>query len=112
MKGIGIDIVDIARFKKIRNLDRFLEIVFSPREIVESKSRKDKFAYISSRFAAKEAVIKAMPIHVSPKDFEVGKDGLKPKVIFLNKKLRLGKFKILLSLSHCDDYSAAVALVE
>ena len=112
MKGIGIDIVDIARFKKIRNLDRFLELIFLPNEIAESKSRKDKFAYISSRFAAKEAVIKAMPMHVLPKDFEIGKYGLKPKVVFLNKKLRLSKFKILLSLSHCEEYSAAVALVE
>ncbi len=110
MKGIGIDIVDIARFKKIRNLDRFLELGFLPAEIAEANSRKDKFAYVSSRFAAKEAIIKAMPMRVSPKDFEIAKDGVKPKVIFLNKKLK--KLKVLLSLSHCDDYSAAVAIVE
>lgn len=110
MIGIGIDIVDIARFKKIRNIDRFLELVFLPGEIAEYKLRKDKFIFASSRFAAKEAVIKAMPESISLKDFEISKDGLKPKVIFLNKKL--GKFKVLLSLSHADGYSAAVAMVE
>ena len=78
-------------------------------ELKELNKRKDKHAFISSRFAAKEAVIKAMPLTVTAKDFEIIKDGLKPKVRFTNKKF--ATIKILLSLSHSDQYSAAVALV-
>lgn len=110
MKGIGIDIVGTARFKKIRHLDRFLELVFLPQEVEELKIKKDRFGHISSRFAAKEAVIKALPEGISARDFVITKEGLKPKVIFLNKKLK--KFKVLLSISHCEEYSAAVAMVE
>lgn len=110
MKGIGIDIIGTVRFKKIRYLDRFLELVFLPQEIDELKIKEDRFSHISSRFAAKEAVIKALPEVISTRDFAITKDGLKPKVTFLNKKLK--KFKVLLSLSHCEEYSAAVAIVE
>ena len=110
MQGIGIDIVEISRFKKIKNLNRFLEFVLSSEEIRQFKKRKDKHAFISSRFAAKEAVIKAMPTFVTPRDFEIIKNGLKPRVRFLKSKFK--KFSVLLSLSHSEDYSAAVALVK
>ncbi|MBI2037810.1 MAG: holo-ACP synthase [Candidatus Magasanikbacteria bacterium] len=110
MQGIGIDIVEVERFKKIASLSRFLEFVFLPEEMKVLEEKTDKFAYISSRFAAKEAVIKAMPLPVSMHDFEIKKDGLKPTVVFLNEKLR--KFTAQVSLSHSDTHAAAVAIVE
>jgi holo-[acyl-carrier protein] synthase len=110
MKGLGIDIIEIARFKKIRYLSRFLEFVFLPEEMRELEERKDKFAYISSRFAAKEAVVKAMPVPVDVKQFQIIKKGVKPEVSFLDQKF--DDFKIFLSLSHSEEYVAAVAVVE
>lgn len=110
MKGLGIDIIEIARFKKIRHLDRFLEFFLLPEEIQDLDLRKNKLEYISSRFAAKEAVVKAMPVPLWVNQFKIIKKGLKPEVEFLDKKLN--KFKIYLSLSHSEDYAAAVAVVE
>lgn len=109
MQGIGIDIVEMSRIKKIGNLSRFLEFVFSSSEIREAGSRKDKYAFIASRFAAKEAVIKALPEKISAKDFEIIKNGAKPIVHFLNKRFK--KYKVLVSLSHSEDYSAGLAVV-
>ena len=104
MKGLGIDIIEMARFKKIRHLDRFLEFIFLPEEIKELDQRKNRLAHISSRFAAKEAVVKAMPVPLSVNQFKIIKNGLKPEVEFLDQKLN--KFKIYLSLSHSEDYAA------
>jgi phosphopantetheine--protein transferase-like protein len=100
----------MSRFEKIRYLERFLEFIFSPDEIKMIESRADRFAYISSRFAAKEAVIKAFPGHISPQDFEIKKDGLMPVVVFKNAELK--EAEVLLSLSHSDGLAVAVAIMQ
>ena len=50
--GIGTDIVDISRIKKILN-KKFISRIFSVKEIQYCESKTDKPAYYSKRFAAK-----------------------------------------------------------
>lgn len=103
--GIGIDIVEINRFKKIRHLDRFLELVFSPCERSELRSHSNPYAFIASRFAVKEAVIKAVPFQVIFRDIEIRKDkDNQPYVNFLNNH-RADTGACHVSLSH-SEYSA------
>ena len=64
--GIGTDIVDISRFKKlINNNKKFKNKIFSKKEIKYCESRTNKIASYSKRFAAKEAFAKALGTGVS-----------------------------------------------
>ena len=59
--GIGTDIVDISRIKKLINKNkRFKSRIFSKHEIKYCEARPDKIASYSKRFAAKEAFSKAL----------------------------------------------------
>ena len=61
--SVGIDIVLVSRVEKIlnsKNKDRFLNKIFSDKEILRSKSKYDQSQYFSGRFAAKEAIKKAL----------------------------------------------------
>ncbi len=62
MKGIGTDIVSIARIAEAlsRHEDRFLYRILTPSELLEFEKRKDKIAYLAKRYAAKEAIAKAL----------------------------------------------------
>ena len=64
--GIGTDIVDISRIKKIfNNNKKFKKRVFSLKEIKYCESKTDKIASYSKRFAAKEAFAKALGTGIS-----------------------------------------------
>ena len=64
--GIGTDIVDILRVKKIFNTNKkFKNKIFSKKEIKYCESRTNKIASYSKRFAAKEAFAKALGTGVS-----------------------------------------------
>ena len=64
--GIGTDIVDIFRIKKIFNKNKKLKRrLFSNEEIKYCESKKNKIAYYSKRFAAKEAFAKSLGTGIS-----------------------------------------------
>lgn len=60
--GIGTDIVEIDRIKLAveRSGNRFLERVYTSAEIAYCQARHDRIASYAARFAAKEAVLKAV----------------------------------------------------
>jgi len=62
LAGIGVDIVEIDRLKRAaeRIGDRFLDKIFTPPERRYCDAKRDRFACYAARFAAKEAVFKAM----------------------------------------------------
>src|SRR5512136_1628262 len=62
VKGIGVDIIEIARVRRsIETLgDRFLQKVFTPGEIAYCSAKNDRHQHFAARFAAKEAVSKAL----------------------------------------------------
>jgi holo-[acyl-carrier protein] synthase len=60
--GIGIDLVEVSRIKKLLN-DRFLNRILSKEELLIYESITDlnrKLTFVSGRFAAKEAIFKAI----------------------------------------------------
>ena len=112
IKGIGIDIVDIQKFKRVcsKYKDSFLKRIFCEEEINYSFSKKNPYQHLAARFATKEAVIKALGKNIGFKNIQIKNlDSGKPLCKILDKKFR--KIKVLVSLSHLEKYATAVAVV-
>ena len=61
--GVGTDIVDITRIKRSIKNKKFINKIFSDKEIKNSKNKLD--SYYGKRFAAKEAFSKALGTGIS-----------------------------------------------
>ena len=121
--GLGTDIVNIKRLEKILKKKRntFKSRVFSKNEILYCDKKKNPFPFYAKRYAAKEALSKALGTGIRKginfKDIEVsnnnfGKPSIKLKgstANFLRKKIKAKKYLIYLSLS--DDIPWAQATV-
>lgn len=61
----GIDLVEIKRFEQLQPaiFMRFIERVYTPQELVEADNSME---YLAGRFAAKEAVVKALGTGIGP----------------------------------------------
>ena len=120
IKGIGVDIIEIARIRRSVETtgERFLEKVFTPGEIAYCRSKSNSHQHFAARFAAKEAVSKALSTGWAGefrwKDVEVVNDPSGQPRITLHGKLRdtLSSLSILLSISHSETHVVAMALVE
>lgn len=119
--GVGIDIVSNSRVKSIflKYGARFLNRVFTEKEIAYCLSHDQPHQYLAARLAVKEAVSKAFGYGIGKKfqwkNIEIGKDGGTPKVIFHNEALRVFsglECHCLISLSHERDNSVALAVLE
>ena len=110
LPGLGIDIVEIDRIHKLALKNRsFLTRIFTSEEIRYCSRKKKKWQHFAVRFAAKEAVWKALGAGFSIKNIFIRNDSQgKPEVHFTGK--RNGRPRILVSLTHSDRYAAAVAL--
>jgi holo-[acyl-carrier protein] synthase len=119
IRGIGIDIVDIQRIEEsVKKYNRqFLEKIFTTLEIAYCTSKQNPYGHFAARFAAKEAVAKALSTGWGGgfrwKDVEVSNDSAGKPAVRLSgdlKKLLEGN-SILLSLSHSDTTVVAVAII-
>jgi len=117
MRAIGVDLVDVSRMRQaiLRWGGGFLQRVFTPREIAFCESRPAKYECYAARFAAKEAVVKALGTGFRRGVFctqvEIVDNEHSPPHVELHGKARdlAGQAEILLSLSH--ERAAAVAVV-
>ena len=120
--GIGTDIVEIRRIKKIMNdkSNSFLKKIFTDKEIKLLEERNLRPEYIAGRFAAKEAIAKALGTgfrEFSFRDITVLNDELGKPIVKLEgnaKKIadKNGKTILHLSISHGDDAAIAYAILE
>ncbi len=117
IKGIGVDIVSVGRIKAIYEKfgEKFLRKVFTENEIKYCFSHKNPFPHFAARFAAKEAVIKALnkPEGLRLKDIEIIKsiDG-SPKIAISGSCFGdREKTVINCSLSHEKNYAVAFVIV-
>jgi len=119
--GIGSDIIEIDRIKQaMEKSDKFMDKVFSPEEQEYLASRNARPEYIAGRFAAKEAVAKALGtgfIGFGYRDIEIVRaESGKPEVILKNKAdeiaSRYGNYRVQLSISHGRDSAIAFAILE
>lgn len=110
LRGLGLDIVEIARVERLGKANpRFLTRVFSKAELRYCRSKKKRWQHFAARFAAKEAVWKALGRDgFALKDISVlhGAGG-RPEVALRGRRAA----RIQLSLSHSERYALAVALV-
>ena len=117
----GIDIIEINRIKEsIESTEgKFCERVYTEKEIEYCESKKgQKYQHYAARFAAKEAVFKAISsslqskYDISWKDIEILNDeNGRPYInIFDNKKLKEIE-DIDISISHCKQYAVASVII-
>lgn len=109
IKGIGCDILSIDRVKNIIvTTPAFLKRCFSEREIGEYHKRND-ISYLASRFAAKEAIVKALSKYEHDLKFIeiLNDDDGKPYVLINNKAMP----QIQVSISYETDYVVAYAVL-
>ncbi len=112
----GVDIIEISRIKEsIENLgERFINRVFTEKEIEYCESKKNqKYQHYAARFAAKEAVFKALSWKLEDKyaicwkDIEVVDDKQgRPSLNIIGMNLNDIE-NIDISLSHCKEYAVA-----
>ncbi len=121
--GTGIDIVEIARIKSVNDRwgDRFAERILTIKERSDLKNRRDSETYIASRFAAKEAFLKALGTGyahgISWHDMEVArKKGKRPSLHISGRALEImnemNVGSIHLSISHEKKYAVAQVILE
>ena len=106
---LGLDIVEISRVRALaRRQPRFLTRVFSAEEISYCRGKKLQWQHFAVRFAAKEAVWKALGAKgLALKDIAVSRDASgKPGVLVKGKPMK----RLKLSLSHSERYAVAVAV--
>lgn len=119
--GVGIDIAELERISQAhaRHGVRFAERVLTVAELALLPANATPF--LASRFAAKEAAVKALGTGFSGgitfRDVEVRSDELgKPSIIFHNAALErcrvLGVRRAHLSLSHSRENAVAVVILE
>lgn len=120
--GIGVDLVDVRRFESIifRWQHRFLKRVFTDAEIRYCNTKKHPAQRFATRFAAKEAFIKALfpreQEGLSFTDIEVGERDGRPVInltgIVKDLADRRGISCVHLMLSHDGDYGIANVVLE
>lgn len=121
--GIGTDIVECLRIAQMieRHGELFINRVYTPLEIQYCHSRKLATQHFAGRWAAKEAVLKAIGTGwrrgISWRDVEIRNDlGGRP-IVALGGGARdvveqLGITDMLISISHCRSHATAYALAE
>lgn len=119
--GAGTDIVATGRIAALIR-DRgavFLERWFTAREIEYCCGKAVPSRHFAARFAAKEAVVKALPMPwegpLPWRSIEIvndrsGAPSVRVSGAIRNAAMKAGVVEIMISLSHCDEYATATAL--
>ena len=116
----GTDIIELERVKEsIENLgEKFLERVYTKKEIEYCESKKkQKYQHYAARFAAKEALFKAISwkledkYEICWKDIEVLNNNQgRPELKLIGVDLKNIE-NIDISISHCKNYAVANVVV-
>lgn len=116
---IGIDIIEIDRIRKaVSKNARFLDKIFTEREIEYFESKGFKAESIAGNFAAKEAISKSIGKGIREynfKDIEVLRDELGKPIVKTYNNLEsicidYNVLEIKVSISHCKEYAIANAV--
>ena len=122
--GIGVDIVDNDRFKKLFKKKEFVNRICSKEEIKNLKKKNNKILFLSKRFSAKEAFVKSLGSgfrnNICFNDISILNDKKgKPYFLFnqkikniLKKKYKINRFKAHLSLSDEKKYSVSYVILQ
>jgi holo-[acyl-carrier protein] synthase len=119
--GIGTDIIECLRIAQMieRHAEQFISRVYTEHEIQYCQSRKMSTQHFAGRWAAKEAVLKAIGTGwrrgISWRDVEVRNEvGGRPIVVLRGGARdvvdKMGVAQILVSISHCRSHATAYAV--
>lgn len=118
--GVGIDIIEIERIKHSVDKfgDHFLNKIFTAKELEYSLAKANKYQHLAARFAAKEAIAKALATGWSEgfswKDIEIynEKNGMPQVRLFGSLNEFVGKSKSLkITMSHSEHYVTCFAIL-
>ena len=122
--GIGVDIVDNSRFKKLVKKKDFINRICSAKEINNLKRKTNKILFLSKRFSAKEAFVKSLGTgfrnNLCFTDISILNDKKGKPYFLFNKKLKnilkekykLKNFKAHLSLSDEKKHSISYVILQ
>lgn len=119
--GIGCDIIKIERIARAIKRESFIQRVFTAKEAAYCQSRgQQAAASFAARFAAKEAVLKALGTGLregSLQEIAVANDALGKPLVQLSGHFaalsrQLGVKNIQISLSHSRDFAVAYVIME
>ncbi|MBQ2035464.1 MAG: holo-ACP synthase [Peptococcaceae bacterium] len=119
--GIGTDLIEIVRIQRaIEKNPHFMERVYTANEIAYCQRKKNVWQSFAARFAAKEAVSKALGTGIGPvglMEIEIlNAENGQPKVVLHGKALQLAADRniqrVHISLSHSEAYAMATAVLE
>ena len=124
LSGVGVDIIENSRIKKMIKNKNFLKRVFSKYEILNSKKTINKTSFFAKRFAAKEAFSKSLGSgfrnNLNFKDIVI-KNNRSGKPFFyitkniksiIGKKFKTKKYNFFLSISDEKNYSVAFVIFQ
>ena len=117
--GVGIDLVSIERIEKIyrKHPDRFLKRIFTDREINSFTKMGSSMSTLSSRYAAKEAILKAIGCGIGPAALNevevIVLPGQQPRVKLHGEASRLSAeqniTEIMVSMTHEPPFACSCA---
>ena len=122
--GIGVDIIQNKRIRILINNKTFIKRIFGKNEVKLSKKTLNKTNYFAKRFAAKEALAKSLGTgfrkNLNFKDIEILNDKIGKPYYFkskkidtiINKKFKVKKYNLFLSISDEKDYSIAFTILQ
>lgn len=119
--GVGCDIIEIERIARAIKSESFIRRVFTAEEAAYCQRRgQQAAASFAARFAAKEAVLKALGTGLregSLQEIAVDNDGLGKPLVQLSSHFamlakQLGVKNIQISLSHSKDFAVAYVIME
>jgi len=118
--GIGTDLVEVNRVVRAyeRFGERFLERLYTAEERAYCMKRYDFGCALAGRFAAKEAVVKALspdaPVGLAYRDVAIHADGNRPRVELGGAAAALaarrGVVRVAVTISHERAYAVAFAV--
>lgn len=110
--GLGVDIVEYENFGDAGTDEMFLKRVFTEEEVVYCRSKSDPIPYLAARFAAKEAVIKALGqlnLQIFYSQIEIHKRSNGALDVLLHEHTSI---VVSLSFSHGKNAAVAIAIAQ
>jgi holo-[acyl-carrier protein] synthase len=119
--GTGIDVIEVSRIKKALDMwgNRFLNRIFTKRELSYASKKKFLHENLAARFACKESVLKAFGdtrVGIRLKNIEILNNSKgKPEVVLHNEAKKFADKNhldsIIISMSHTSNYAVSNAIL-
>ncbi len=122
--GIGVDVIENKRIKNLMKNKRFILRTFGKKELELSKRSLNKVNYFAKRFAAKEALAKAIGTgfrnNLNFRNIEILNNTLGKPYYFksnkindmIKKRFKIKRYNLFLSITDEKDYSVAFTILQ